>query len=234
MALTNYGVLKGMLKYAIPYRESYKDEPYYYLVLDTNNGSEKVAIIARSKGKKKFRSEVMFHIDMYFNHPIISRLQILSLGFHKHLSLDYWRDSRLLNIRRMTPLSSLKDVSDNDLNPIISKLLHVSMVNQKPQPYTLVAPNNTDLREAYQPSSDNVAIYAFGDRLTTNDGICATHLNQGNPKGSELEACNGIYQDGGLIVECNGEWKALFIAFQQQQLPTDIAGFPTQDARQLL
>ena len=64
-------------------------------------------------------------------------------------------------------------------------------------------------------------------------------MNQGNPvvhqpgvKDHSRE--NGTQQDGAVIVEIDGQFQALFIAFQTQRVPTDERGYPVLGAKPIL
>jgi uncharacterized protein YukJ len=55
-------------------------------------------------------------------------------------------------------------------------------------------------------------------------GVHLTHMNQGNRAPFEYE--NGIYQDGGILVETADGILGLFFSFSQQVLTTDDRGDP--------
>lgn len=231
MALKNYGLLKGKLKLGVPYYQGYKGDPHYYLVLDVNGKEEKVAINSQSQDN----SEVLFFIDNFFTHPVTNIVEKLPTGFtnkNKVPGLDYWRDKKLFDVRRMTYLPFDAAGENNDLNDLISNSLGLDL-SQTPINYLIKTPKYQEERRAFQPENPNINIYVFGERFDTKDGIHDVHMNQGNPKGSH-DRDNGIYQDGGLLIERDNNFYGLFFAFQSQKLPTNIKGFPTPGARKIL
>jgi hypothetical protein len=66
----------------------------------------------------------------------------------------------------------------------------------------------------------------FGGPNNIGDGVHNVHQNQGDPVGSGFSAENGIWQDGALIVETNGDYVAFLKKFSTQAERTDDAGRP--------
>jgi hypothetical protein len=72
-------------------------------------------------------------------------------------------------------------------------------------------------------------VYVFGAPYTYGGpGVHDVHMNQGDPKGSQWYAANGIWQDGCVIVARPGEDKlrGYFGKFVSQTLNTDNNGNP--------
>ena len=80
-------------------------------------------------------------------------------------------------------------------------------------------------------------IFAFGAKFTQNlhkpidiefgntdglHGIHDIHMNQGNV--GQHAGDNGVFHDGGLILDFPDRFMGLFLAFQSQRVPTDAAG----------
>jgi len=69
--------------------------------------------------------------------------------------------------------------------------------------------------------------YVFGQRFTTGLGVHDVHLNQGDPAGSQWYADNGVWQDGGVMLEKpDGSVVVWQIKFNTQSLDTDENGHP--------
>lgn len=77
-------------------------------------------------------------------------------------------------------------------------------------------------------------VYIFGARFpnsaqTPPQGVHDVHLNQGDPPGP-FQALDGIWQDGGIIVErIDRTLDGFFVKFVTQSLNTDEQGLPVQE-----
>jgi hypothetical protein len=60
-------------------------------------------------------------------------------------------------------------------------------------------------------------------------GVHDIHLNQGNTGAHAGD--NGALQDGGLVLALPDRHVGLFLAFDSQRVPTDVAGRPSPDSR---
>jgi hypothetical protein len=72
-------------------------------------------------------------------------------------------------------------------------------------------------------------IYVFGEPYNSGLGMHNVHMNQGDPIDSPFSAENGIWQDGGLILEYTDPQPRLSVfvtKFQTQSLRTDEDGRP--------
>ena len=81
-------------------------------------------------------------------------------------------------------------------------------------------------------------VYVFGRFYTDGDGIHDTHMNQGSTGGfihrggDDGNDHNDVWQDGALLIDFGEpQWVAYFAAFDQQLVPTDELGNPTEDAK---
>lgn len=67
----------------------------------------------------------------------------------------------------------------------------------------------------------------WGEPFTSGHGLHNIHQNQGDPIDSQWSAENGIWQDGGTLVQRpNGHWMAFLSKFSSQSYETDDAGHP--------
>ncbi|WP_330927098.1 DUF2278 family protein [Candidatus Sororendozoicomonas aggregata] len=57
-----------------------------------------------------------------------------------------------------------------------------------------------------------------------NRGVDMVHLNQGIPNSDHYHHYNGAYQDGAMFINRSDHYVAVFFAFQQQCLKTDLNG----------
>jgi hypothetical protein len=70
-------------------------------------------------------------------------------------------------------------------------------------------------------------VFLFGEHYTNGLGVHDVHMNQGDPVGSQWAASNGIWQDGGVVVQkADGTFAAWLVRFNSQSLNTDNAGHP--------
>ncbi|NVN97682.1 MAG: YukJ family protein [Geobacteraceae bacterium] len=233
MTIPNYCTIKGQLLLGVPFysNRGYKGDPHYNLIIDVEGSHHRVAINTLSKDK----SEICFLLDNYFNHPLIDQLRALKDGVHPNAArLDYWRDKRLVDIRRFTPIPFDTPGNDNDLNDLYAKMLTTVVDPARLTPCEISGRDYTETRDAYPPISP-VTAYAIGSVFapgTPGQGVHDIHMNQGNL--GEYMKDNGTYTDGALIVEVENGFRAFFAAFQTQRLPTDNKGNPLPDAKPIL
>lgn len=153
---------------------------------------------------------------------------VASSGFPK---FDYVHDTRLVDLSTMRPIPLDTANEHNDINALLNEMLQLDMsvdgVN-----YVYLTPGYKDDRRGWKPTKD---VTAYGFRFLFEpgkDGLDETHVNQGNPKpakGSHVKDHsndNGVFQDGAVMVEVEGKFQALFVAFQTQLVPTDNRGRP--------
>jgi hypothetical protein len=70
-------------------------------------------------------------------------------------------------------------------------------------------------------------LYVFGAPYTTGNGVHDVHCNQGDPRGSQWYASNGIWQDGCVFALMpDGTLSAYLGMFMNQTLNTDNNGNP--------
>jgi hypothetical protein len=75
--------------------------------------------------------------------------------------------------------------------------------------------------------NDGVRFFVFGEPFSSGLGVHNIHQNQGDPIGSGFDAENGIWQDGGTIVQkSDGSYVAFLNKFKTQSFKTDLQGRP--------
>ena len=167
-----------------------------------------VAINVKSKGSP---SELVYIFKDPFDHQAtIRQLEALELGFHAAtptLFLDYHRTQDLVDINSGTILAH--DVPGND-NDLLDKL--------EPVIQSLIRKQAT--------------AYIFGFRYRDGKGLHKVHMNQGSV--GSFANQNGVKTDGAIIIHDDEGWKAVFLAFASQMIPTDDqSGNPKPGAQSL-
>ena len=208
MPIANYGVFKGR---PIARRLATGSSPHYQIhLVDDRNTHFRAAINVRSRTAP---SEVMFYVKAFFVHPLTAIVQPFPRGFTALASkpnsgaLDFIRGN-LFPAVQMTPLPIDVPGPDNDLNEKLDQIIQRAM------------------------SDEDAVVYAFGQRWSDNktdnyfgfhpgNGIHDIHMNQGNV--GRFRADDGVWQDGGLLVEFphQRQWTAIFLKFQSQAWHTD-------------
>jgi uncharacterized protein YukJ len=153
--------------------------------------------------------------DEAFAHPLVQELPGLPDGFSPlpsaagGLALDFIR-ANLFDRTLLRPVPATAPGPDNDL---ADKLDHF----------------------VERAEADAAArVYAFGQRwgpepgvpdkvfgFSPGNGVHDIHLNQGNSQ--QFRHDDGVWQDGGLLLQFpdQGQWVAVFLAFQSQAWHTD-------------
>ena|SRR5882672_577901 len=216
MALKKYGVLKGTVVGHL--RDA--DDDHYQVLVRAGNTMHRIAVNVMSSAPNA-PSTLLFLARSKLADAYVRKLQALKPGFTKlpskagGLAMDYVRASSLKR-------ESMKEVPpdapgvDNDLKDKVE--------------------------DAIVKAMDQVGsvIYAFGQRwgpeknkrdqyfkFLPGNGIHDIHMNQGNS--GKYKKDNGVYQDGGLVIERPGpKLAAFFFAFQSQTFETDDKGNPRQ------
>ena len=88
--------------------------------------------------------------------------------------------------------------------------------------------SNIDAANALEPLLGSPKrVFVFGEPFDTGFGMHNVHQNQGDPAGSQWWPENGIWQDGGTIIErVDGSLVAFLTKFTSQAYRTDEAGHP--------
>ncbi|HEY7336744.1 MAG TPA: YukJ family protein [Bryobacteraceae bacterium] len=215
MPISNYSVLKGDPTAGKVVSGS---SVHYQITVQGNGGPFTVAVNIQSVDG----SEVLYVIDSAFVPPNPGGLLGLASGMTRlqstpgGLALDFVRETvqgtPMVDKSTMTQLSPKFPAGHrhNTLQNAVVDLLNRTIADR------------------------DGTIYAFGSAFADKgrvDGIHDIHMNQGNPIGNHSQD-NGIWQDGGLIVNLPSQnaWIAVFIAFQTQIWTTDNNGNPIASA----
>jgi uncharacterized protein YukJ len=212
MPVNNYGVLKGL---PINTLLGSNDSPHFQILIKDNSGnSYRIAVNIKSQGAP---SDVLYYVSDQINPKETIQLLQLSSGFtpihHNQppIGLDFIR-RKWFDPAQMVPLPPEVQGPNNDLNDKIQYYIHKAIEAQ-------------------------ATIYAFGDKwgpeknlkdryfgFLPGEGIHDIHMNQGNS--GRWEKDNGIYQDGGILIQLQDKWVGIFLAFQSQSWCTDDHGDP--------
>src|SRR3954469_19221904 len=165
-------------------------------------------------------SEVLFHVDDAFDHPVTAALAALADGHHlvpmtpDGLAIDYVRAGYVAKAD-MVPLPVTGN-DDNDLNDQIDSLVQRAMNSAGARIFAYGSffkdpPNKKDKYFDFAPSQ----------------GIHDVHMNQGNDPGHKGD--DGVWSDGALLFHypARQQWAAVFLAFQSQSWITDSKGHAT-------
>src|SRR3954449_263568 len=165
-------------------------------------------------------SEVLFHVDDAFDHPVTAALAALAEGHHivpmtpDGLAIDYVRAGYVAK-GDMVPLPVTGD-DDNDLNDQIDSLVQRAMNSAGARIFAYGSffkdpPNKKDKYFDFAPSQ----------------GIHDVHMNQGNDPAHKSD--DGVWSDGALLFHypARQQWAAVFLAFQSQSWVTDSKGHAT-------
>ncbi|OIK12869.1 YukJ family protein [Bacillus sp. MUM 13] len=218
MPVQNYGVLKGIVLEGRPERNA--DTPHYQIHMIVEEGMHyRIAVNVMSSSQQ---SEVLYMADENFNGTSLGALLALKPGYTK--------------IDRGSSIPGLDYVRGKLFDPSLMKAL----------PFDAAGPDDdlNDRLEAYiqKAKAEKAPVYIFGSRFgpenTTDkvfgfrpeNGMHNVHMNQGNEDkpGNEKDWArdNGIYHDGGILIQFESHWTAVFLAFLSQSWCTDERGYP--------
>ncbi|KAH7112087.1 hypothetical protein B0J11DRAFT_542637 [Dendryphion nanum] len=202
MPIQNYGVWKAKpLEYTYETDAEDNKSPHLTLYFADGDTSKARAAINIKSGDSS-DSRLIFWTVSDFRHPLTTRLKSLQPGFVPlagtskqgpgGLALDYLRSNAF----------------DSHTGVVL--------------PHDIPGENN-DIIDVLRPILDRAinkksTIYLYGSQFGDGEGIHNVHLNQGSPKRWAHD--NGVYQDGGFIVEYDDHWVAVFIGFASQAAHT--------------
>jgi len=216
-----YGVLRGR-----PDRFKREDNtgtPHLQIrVLEDGGQPWRIAVNVQSDTG----SDVAFWVvDPLSGHPILASLPALTSGF-----------------------STVAVNAGNALDYVKAPLFDWTLGRSLPPTGSASGDDLQDLLSLYldQCKTAGGEIYAFGAKFDRNlhkpidtefgnldglHGIHDIHMNQGNvgPHAGD----NGVFHDGGLILAFPDRYVGLFLGFQTQRIPTDIAGNAAAGAKAL-
>ena len=200
MSLRSYGLLKAtILDRALATTRS----DHYMLLCRAGNDRWRAAINAHSDEPP---GEVEYAVVKPFTNPLRTHLSGLAEGWHGLRpgdGLDYVRGG-LCPPSQFKPLPLAKAGAANDLNELfdlhLARGAHVYIYGV-----------------SWGPDRDPDQYFHFPH----SRGVHDIHQNQGNV--AEYARDDGVWQDGGVLVERAGAWTAVFLRFQSQSWRTDNA-----------
>jgi uncharacterized protein YukJ len=194
VALQNYGVFLGKVESFNAERDD-DQSPHFQLFI--SGGGETVHCAVNVKSQLA-PSELAFHINRRFEHPITADLADIGEGFTALPSagkrgLDYIR-SNLFVIENVEALPHDAPGQEDDLQDIFFNLCRTAQAAQ-------------------------AQVFVFGEPFS--HGMHDIHMNQGND--GSFSSDNWVFQDGGILFHFpnTDQWTALFLAFQSQHIHTD-------------
>jgi uncharacterized protein YukJ len=134
------------------------------------------------------------------DHPIVDKLSNLEFGFH--------------------PIEQAEGFNGRGLDYIRGNLFNTQ--SGRVLPHDIPGQNN-DIIDVLEPEvrkaiNEEAKIYLFGSMFNTNNGIHNVHMNQGNVK--KFKEDDGVYQDGGLLIQYGDHWTGVFLAFASKGINT--------------
>ena len=214
----SYGILRGRASRLL-HHSTDDPSPHVEVQVQTPHGPWRLAINVRSDD----RTDLLFHIDTDFRHPILEALLTLPSGLtqparNDHIRrMDYVRGD-LFDSSVMRAVSAKAVGEPNELDDRISEVMHRAM------------------------QADGAEVFACGNlwgpehrrdeyfHFLPGRGVHDLHMNQGSPSPHDRD--DGVWQDGGLIVRLpRAPVVAFFFAFQSQSWNTDdVTGRPRKAA----
>ncbi|MBJ7934888.1 YukJ family protein [Bacillus cereus] len=223
MPVERYGVLKGIVVDSKEERDD--DKPHYQIHIEGEEGVHyRVAVNVMSSSPQ---SEVLYLADDNFNAEAITILPTMDNGYipinndNQEIALDYIR-SNLFDPTLMRALPHDESGPDNDLNDFMHKYIKKAKVEQ-----AMVYVYGSRFDPEDQEEEDHV--FDFGP----TDGMHNVHMNQGNDKDGRWGRDNGVFHDGGILIQFENNWVAIFLAFLSQSWCTNDDGHPTEQCTHL-
>ncbi|KAH7079829.1 hypothetical protein BKA63DRAFT_229172 [Paraphoma chrysanthemicola] len=206
MPVENYGVWKGKPnRYTYDTHEDDPRSPHLALFFaDDEHNNARAAINIKSGDRSD--SRLVFWTVADFQHPLIHKLRSLSTGFHNIAGIDEQGSDGL----------ALDYIRFNLFQRQTGRLL----------PHDIPGENN-DIIDVLAPILDRAVgsganIFTYGSQFGDGEGIHNVHMNQGNPR--QWASDNGVYQDGGIILQFEDHCEAVFIGFASQAVDTVDSG----------
>ncbi|KAF7524256.1 hypothetical protein PCG10_005949 [Penicillium crustosum] len=228
MGVRDYGIWKGTpVLYEFEDRYEDHDSPHLSLYYHDNEGDP-------PGFDRDFRRNNRGHPPNP-NHPKeipgLFRAAINIKSTDDETRLAYWVKDNMedhLIVQKLTGL-------DFDFNPINSvpelngeglDYIRGNLFNSRSGRVLLhdIPGTNNDIIDVLEPEitkaiEKKATIYLFGSKFDTNNGIHEVHMNQGNI--GNFTHSDGVFQDGGLLIQYEDHWTGIFIAFASQAIHTD-------------
>jgi uncharacterized protein YukJ len=206
MPIKRYGVLRAAV---IDRRIETTDTPHYQIRLRAAGADYRAAVNVRSQQSPP---ELLYLAVDAFAHPVLDLLRTLPDGFTELEShpgqpaLDYIRGN-LFQRQDMRPVPTAEPGPENDLGDFLDHYVRRALGDTNARAYVF--------GQAWgpEPQADKIFHFAPGN------GVHDVHMNQGND--GRFAGDDGVYQDGGLLLQFGDDWVAIFLAFQSQAWHTD-------------
>ncbi|KAK0708659.1 hypothetical protein B0H67DRAFT_648692 [Lasiosphaeris hirsuta] len=212
MPVKDYGVWKALpVRYTFETNQDDRSiSPHLSLFFADGEGGEGRAAVNIKSGDRQGSRLAAWILPQgcdKFRHPIVRGLASLKNGFHPLAGTAEQRSRGGL---------ALDFIRDNLFQRSQGRIL----------PHDVPRANN-DILDALKPLLDEAiatqaTVYIYGSHFDDGKGgkgIHNIHQNQGNP--TRFAEDDGVYQDGGILIQFDGYWAAIFIAFASQAIHTD-------------
>ncbi|KAJ0423498.1 hypothetical protein BJY00DRAFT_310154 [Aspergillus carlsbadensis] len=237
MPVRDYGIWKGVpVQYDFEYHYEDPDSPHLSLYYHDHAAAEPEfdrAFRRRFRGRPPNRNRPM-------EIPGLLRAAINIKSTDRESRLAYWVDHDMADHAIVPRLSSLEygfhpieeaaGFNGRGLDYIRGNLFHAQ--GGRVLPHDMPGQNN-DIIDVLEPEvkkaiDRNANIYLVGSMFNTKNGIHNVHMNQGNVE--KFRKDDGVYQDGGLLIEYDDHWAGVFLAFASQAIHThDVTGHVISD-----
>ncbi|MEA2573201.1 MAG: hypothetical protein QOH93_499 [Chloroflexia bacterium] len=228
MPLSNYGVVIGTLDHFE--RDSQDNFGKYFhghVYLNTPTGIWEAAVDVSVPATQK----IQYRVGTKLKKSLFANVSSRPNGFYLLASnptsgaLDYPRSPFLgMNVRVRVPLLQARFLQNTSASILARLFSYTAFAYNK----WIESTGNNALDAMETVVTGAKRVYIFGVQFNNNGhGVHDVHMNQGDPPGSQWFGANGIWQDGGIIVERpNGALRAFLTRFSNQSLNTDNAGNP--------
>jgi uncharacterized protein YukJ len=217
MPLPDYGVVVGTLNRFT--REDPNNFGSWYhgkIYVDTPNGQYECAVDVSTPSGIKVQYRVVRNLDQ----KLFSVISESSSGWHV---LDRTSESGALDYVR-SPLFRINIGCFTFIASAFIKALRQLLEYLLSRWIDSTGDNALNVLEARLSASTRV--FVFGAPYTSGRGVHDIHMNQGDPPG-QFQHLDGIWQDGGTIIERpGGELVAFITKFETQSLNTNDSGLP--------
>ncbi|KAG9578327.1 hypothetical protein KCU77_g14275, partial [Aureobasidium melanogenum] len=210
-SLSEYSIwVANPVSYVAQTPEQDPRSPHIQLKLTDGTNSPEADINVKSTSQD---SRLVYWVNNNFQHPITSELESLPLGQTVLKPTNGQPSQYALDFLRTTP--ALLDLNAGTILPASGN----NTIEDKLEPILTSAINQ------------NAKVYLWGQGYNDSNGesgIHDIHMNQGNTG----HFSNDVYSDGSFMVQFEDHWEAVFLAFADQEVPTDNeTGNPTADAQ---
>ncbi|KAL2840302.1 hypothetical protein BJY01DRAFT_250083 [Aspergillus pseudoustus] len=238
MPVPDYGMWKGIpILYEFENHQEDPKSPHLSLYYHDNSTGEPVfdpTFRRRHRGRPPSRERPR-------EIPGLFRAAINIKSVDEDTRLAYWVDRKLADHRPKIvnslknedfgfhPIKKLGGLNGKGLDYLRGNLFDAQ--SGRVLPHDIPGPNN-DLIDVLEPEIKeairrHAKIYIFGSMFNTKNGIHNVHMNQGNIENFTKD--DGVYQDGGLLIEYDDHWTGVFLAFASQATKTDDDGHRISD-----